>query len=152
MPIPPPVKAVLQKDLLLGGAAGTALCAALAGAAITIGPLLGIDWSGGGNGPAAGAEAANLPALPHVANPSADTLRARGRSPRIVATASQPTTRVAASQPASTSTRTPRTANGPSIVGRRPQVTTAPPVTPRAGSTGTPDAASVPAPEPTGPV
>src|SRR3954447_9673764 len=78
MPIPPPVKAVLRKDLLLGGAAGTALCAALVGAAFTIRPLLGIDWAGD-NGSPTTAEAANLPALPRVANPSADTLRAQVR-------------------------------------------------------------------------
>src|SRR3954464_7788634 len=83
MPIPPPVKAVLRKDLLLGGAAGTALCAALVGAAFTIGPLLGIDW-GGDDGSPTTAEAARLPSAPRVANPSADLLRAQSRAPRIV--------------------------------------------------------------------
>src|SRR3954469_13120434 len=78
MPIPPPVKAVLRKDLLLGGAAGTALCAALVAGACPMAPLLGIDWAGD-NGSPTTAEAANLPASPRPANPSADTLRARAR-------------------------------------------------------------------------
>src|SRR5919202_43726 len=34
MPIPPPVKAVLRKDLLLGGGAGAVLCAVIVGVAI----------------------------------------------------------------------------------------------------------------------
>src|SRR3954468_18170906 len=134
MPIPPPVKAVLRKDLLLGGAAGTALCAALVGAALTIGPLLGIDWHGGANPAPATAEAANLPALPRVANPSAEALRAQIRAPRVVSRSAQPTTRVAPQQNAAAPA--PSTGNAPSIVGRRPQTTTAPPVAPRTGSTG----------------
>src|SRR4051795_4375166 len=89
MPITPPVKAVLRKDLLLGGAAGTALCAAVVGAALTIGPLLGIDWPGAGSS-AATAESANLPASPRVANPSAEALRAQVRAPRIIASTRQP--------------------------------------------------------------
>jgi hypothetical protein len=144
MPIPPPVKAVLRKDLLLGGAAGTALCAALVGAALTIGPLLGIDWPGADSSPTA--EAANLPAAPRVSNPSAEALRAQVRAPRIVASTRQPTTRVTAP---SSAARTPGEANAPSIVGRTPQTTTAPPVTPRSSSTGAPDAVAVPAPEAT---
>src|SRR3954463_4266112 len=119
MPIQPAVKAVLRKDLLLGGGAGTLLCAALVGAAFTIGPLLGIDWAGD-NGSPTTAEAANLPALPRVANPSVDTLRARVRAPRIVDSTRQPTTRVAA-RPSPTR-RAPGTApNTPDIVGRTPQ-------------------------------
>src|SRR3954471_1346422 len=154
MPITPPVKAVLRKDLLLGGAAGTALCAAVVGAAITIGPLLGIDWHGGTNPAPATAEAANLPALPRVSNPSAEALRAQIRAPRIVSRSAQPTTRDAA-QPSAAPAPASRPDNAPSIVGRRPQTTTAPPVTPRTGSTGStgaPDAPVVAAPEPTGPV
>src|SRR4051812_45941750 len=76
MPIPPPVKAVLRKDLLLGGAAGTALCAAVVGAAITIGPLLGIDWNGGTNPAPATAQAADPPAPPRGSNPPAQAPRA----------------------------------------------------------------------------
>src|SRR3954462_15117171 len=154
MPITPPVKAVLRKDLLLGGAAGTALCAAVVGAAITIGPLLGIDWHGGTNPAPATAEAANLPALPRVSNPSAEALRAQIRAPRIVSRSAQPTTRDAA-QPSAAPAPASRPDNAPSIVGRRPQTTTAPPVTPRTGSTGStgaPDAPVVAPPEPTGPV
>src|SRR3954468_13948926 len=162
MPIPPPVKAVLRKDLLLGGAAGTALCAAVVGAAITIGPLLGIDWHGGTNPAPATAEAANLPALPRVSNPSAEALRAQIRAPRIVSRSAQPTTRDAA-QPSAAPAPASRPDNAPSIVGRppptlsarRPQPPRAPPVPPRTGSTGStgaPDAPVVAAPEPTGPV
>ena len=121
MPIPPPVKAALRKDLLLGGAAGTALCAAVVGAAITIGPLLGIDWHGGSNPAPATAEAANLPALPRVSNPSAEALRAQIRAPRIVSRSAQPTSRVAP-QPNSTAPA-PSADDTPSIVGRRPQTT-----------------------------
>ena len=149
MPIPPPVKAVLRKDLLLGGAAGTALCAALVGAAITIGPLMGIDFGGGTTAGGGAPEAASLPALPRVANPSAEALRAQTRAPRIVDSSAQPTTRVAP-QPAAGSA--PAAANAPSIVGRRPQTTSAPPVKPRSDSTGAPDVAAVPAPEPAAPV
>src|SRR3954469_10978410 len=152
MPIPPPVKAVLRKDLLLGGAAGTALCAAVVGAAITIGPLLGIDWHGGTNPAPATAEAANLPALPRVSNPSAEALRAQIRAPRIVSRSAPPTTRDAAA-PSAAPAPASRPDNAPSIVGRRPQTTTAPPVTPRTGSTGStgaPDAPVVAAPEPPG--
>src|SRR3954454_2099795 len=150
MPIPPPVKAVLRKDLLLGGAAGTALCAAVVGAAITIGPLLAIDWNGGTTPAPATAEAANLPALPRVSNPSAEALRAQIRAPRIVSRSAQPTTGVAP-QPNTTASASPAD-NAPSVVGRSPQTTSAPPVTPRTGSTGAPDATTVPAPAPTGPV
>jgi hypothetical protein len=149
MPIPPPVKAVLRKDLLLGGAAGTALCAALVGAAITIGPLLGIDFGGGTTAGAGASEAANLPALPRVANPSAEALRAQTRAPRIVDTAAQPTTRVA---PRPAAGRAPAATSAPSIVGRRPQTTSAAPVKPRSNPTGPADAAVVPAPEPAAPV
>src|SRR4051812_17596950 len=144
MPIPPPVKAVLRKDLLLGGAAGTALCAALVGAAFTIGPLLGIDWAGDDGGPTT-AEAARLPSAPRVANPSADLLRAQSRAPRIVDSTRQPTTRVVAARP-SAATPAPSTTNTPSIVGRTPQTTSTPPVTPRSSATGAPDAVAVPAP------
>src|SRR4051794_10425078 len=147
MPIPPPVKAVLRKDLLLGGAAGTALCAAVVGAALTIGPLLGIDWPGAGSS-AATAESANLPASPRVANPSAEALRAQVRAPRIIASTRQPTTRVAG-QPNAAGTTPRDQANTPSIVGRTPQTTSVPPVTPRSSATGTPDAGTVPAPDAT---
>src|SRR4051812_5823853 len=149
MPIPTPVKAVLRKDLLLGGAAGTALCAALVGAAITIGPLLGIDWGGGTTAGGGAPEAASLPALPRVTNPSADALRAQTRAPRIVDSAAQPTTRVAPRQAGGSA---PAATDAPSIVGRRPQTTSAPPVRPGSDSTGAPDAPAVPAPEPAAPV
>src|SRR3954468_15093495 len=138
MPIPTPVKAVLRKDLLLGGAAGTALCAALVGAAITIGPLLGIDWGSGSTAGGGAPESASLPALPRVANPSAEALRAQTRAPRIVDSAAQPTTRVA---PRAAAGSAPAATNSaPSIVARRPQTTSAPPVAPRSDSTGAPDA------------
>ena len=39
MPIPPPVKAVLRKDLLLGVGAGALVCALIVGAALSIGGL-----------------------------------------------------------------------------------------------------------------
>jgi hypothetical protein len=140
MPIPPPVKAVLRKDLLLGGGAGTLLCAALVGAAFTIGPLLGIDWSGG-PASSSSAEAARLPAIPAVVNPSADALRARARAPRIVARSAQPTTRVTATRPAAVPQAVP------GIVARRPQPTVAPvPAPTRGGGTGGSDAPAVPAP------
>src|SRR3954468_21887221 len=151
MPIPTPVKAVLRKDLLLGGAAGTALCAALVGAAITIGPLLGIDWGSGSTAGGGAPESASLPALPRVANPSAEALRARTRAPRIVDTASQPTTRVAP-RPAARPAPAPAAATPPSIAGRRPQATSTPPVTPGSDSTGAPDFPAVPAPAPAAPV
>jgi hypothetical protein len=149
MPIQPPVKAVLRKDLLLGGAAGTALCVALVGAAFTIGPLLGIDWSGDGGSPTT-AEA-NLPPAPRTANPSAEALRAQIRAPRILNSTQQPTTRVAA-RPNATPPPSTAANDAPSIVGRAPQTTSRPPVTPRSSATGTPDPAAVPAPASTGPV
>src|SRR4051812_24298370 len=144
MPIPPPVKPVMRKDLLLGGAAGTLLCVALVAAALSIGPLLGIDWGDGTNG-GGNAEAANLPALPHVSNPSA---AAQVRAPRILSTSAQPTTRVAApATPAAADADAPQATNAPSITGRSPQTTTPAPSSsvPRVGA-GTPDAATAPAP------
>jgi hypothetical protein len=136
------VKAVLRKDLLLGGGAGTLLCAALVGAALTIGPLLGIDWGGSGSS-SGGAEAARLPAIPAVSNPSADALRARGLGPRVVDRRAQPTTGGAAPRPAAQ----PQPA--PSIVGRDPQPTVAPVPAPSGGrGTGTPDTPAIPAPGP----
>src|SRR3954469_12340961 len=143
MPIQPAVKAVLRKDLLLGGGAGTLLCAALVGAAFPIGPLLGIDW---GRGPAASsgaAEAARLPAIAPVANPSADVLRARG--PRVAARRAQPTTPRAAPRPAA------RPPAAPTVVGRSRQPIVTPVPAPSSapapgGGTGTPDTDAVPAP------
>src|SRR4051812_9393508 len=144
MPIPPPVKAVLRKDLLLGGGAGLLLCAALVAGALTLGPLLGIDWGSSGSD-SGGAEAARLPAIPAVTNPNADVLRARGRAPRVIARDAQPTTLVAAP-------RTPaRPQAAPSVAGRTRQPTVAPTPTRTpsgGGPTGTPDVATVAPPAP----
>src|SRR5689334_15130181 len=111
MPIPPPVKAVLRKDLLLGGGAGALVCAVIAGAVLAMGPLLGIDWngnSGAGNG-AAGA--VSLPAIPVTSPQAADAARQRARAPRVIARIDQATTvtrrRTAAPAPGPTPTSRP---------------------------------------------
>src|SRR5438067_2079331 len=62
MPIPPPVKAVLRKDLLLGGGAGALLCALVAGAALSVGSLFGFDWGSGDQPAATPATPAPVPA------------------------------------------------------------------------------------------
>src|SRR6476659_6823108 len=98
MPIPTPVKAVLRKDLLLGGGAGALLCAVIAGAVLALGPLLGIDWGGtpdGANGTNA-AGAVRLDADPaadrhaahrHAAVDAGRARRARARGARARARA-----------------------------------------------------------------
>src|SRR4051794_41870832 len=88
MPIPPPVKAVLRKALLLGGGAGALLCALIAGAALSVGSLFGFDW--GSDQPAATAgPALRLPAIPDIPPPGAQRPRVTG--PRVL---SQQTQRV----------------------------------------------------------
>src|SRR4051794_41761215 len=89
MPIPPPVKAVLRKDLLLGGGAGALLCALIAGAALSVGSLFGFDW--GSDQPAATAgPALRLPAIPDIPPPGARRPRISG--PRVVSQRTQPVT------------------------------------------------------------
>src|SRR3954463_7164311 len=100
MPIPPPVKAVLRKDLLLGGGAGALLCALIAGAALSVGSLFGFDW--GSDQPAATAGPApprpaapaapplRLPAIPDIPPPGARRPRISG--PRVVSQRTQPVT------------------------------------------------------------
>src|SRR3954471_8673470 len=116
MPIPPPVKAVLRKDLLLGGGAGALLCALVAGAALSVGSLFGFDWTSGDQPAPSAGPALRLPAVPDVAPPGADAPRVTG--PRGVSRRAQPVT--GASQRAAVATVSP------SVVGRRPQLTTTP--------------------------
>src|SRR4051812_20744036 len=117
MPIPPPVKAVLRKDLLLGGGAGALLCALIAGAALSVGPLFGFDWGSGDQPAATAGPALRLPAIPDIPPPGAQTPRITG--PRVVSQRTQPVT-----GPARRAAATPALA--PSVVGRRPQLTTTP--------------------------
>ena len=123
MPIRPPVKAVMRKDLLLGGGAGALLCAVLIGAALSIGPLLGIDWPGGSDRHGT-AEAVSLPAMPKTANPDADRLSTRARGPRVVSRSDQPTTNVSDRRAATA----PQAERSPSVSARRPQPTSTPKV------------------------
>src|SRR6478609_748059 len=131
MPIPPPVKAVLRKDLLLGGGAGALLCAVIAGAVLALGPLLGIDWGGTPDGANGTNAAVALPAIPATSPQAADALRQRAQAPSVTArrrtapaaTASRPAPSV------STQTRQPTVA---------PRIVTPP---------STQDAPVVPAPE-----
>src|SRR3954454_23345315 len=121
MPIPPPVKAVLRKDLLLGGGAGALLCALVAGAALSVGSLFGFDWGSGDQPAATAGPALRLPAIPDIPPPGAQTPRITG--PRVVSQRTQPVT-----GPARRAAATPALA--PSVVGRRPQLTTTPAPTP----------------------
>src|SRR4051812_2707968 len=91
MPIPPPVKSLMRKELLLGGSAGAALCAVIVGLALSVGPMLGIDWNGD-SGAQGTQQAVALPAIPASRTPDADVLRARTRAPRVVDRTDQPTT------------------------------------------------------------
>lgn len=144
MPIRPPVKAVMRKDLLLGGGAGALLCAVLIGAALSIGPLLGIDWPGGSDDHGT-AEAVSLPAIPKATNPDADRLSTRARAPRVVSRDDQPTTTVTPRRRATA----PQAGRSPSVASRRPQPTSTPkvatpPVTNDAPTVPAPDASSEP--------
>ena len=108
MPIRPPVKAVLRKDLLLGGGAGGLLCALIAGAVLGLGPLLGIDWNGTPDGANGTSGAVALPAIPATSPQAADALRQRAVSPSVIARRNQPTTSPAARRqtaPAATPSR-----------------------------------------------
>src|SRR4051794_26417427 len=145
MPIPPPVKAVLRKDLLLGGGAGALLCALIAGAALSVGSLFGFDW--GSDQPAATAgPALRLPAIPDIPPPGARRPRISG--PRVVSQRAQPVTgetRRAA---------TPAVAVTPSVRGQQPQLTTTPAATrpaatrPPATPNDNPTVPGAPAPTP----
>ena len=141
MPIRPPVKAVMRKDLLLGGGAGALLCAVLIGAALSIGPLLGIDWPGGSDRHGT-AEAVSLPAIPKTTNPDADRPSARVRAPRVVSRDDQPTTSVSPRRRAAA----PQAERSPNVASRRPQPTSTPKV---ATPPVTNDAPTVPAPDTT---
>src|SRR3954447_6472013 len=116
MPIPPLVKAVMRKDLLLGGGAGALLCALIVGAALSIGPLFGFDWGSGQDPTPSAGPAVRLPAIPDVPAPAADTLRPRSTGPRVLSRRTQPLT----------AARRGAVAQVPSVLGRGPQVTTAP--------------------------
>src|SRR4029078_13682106 len=83
MPIPPPVKSFMRKELLLGGAAGTALCIVIAGLALSVGPMLGIDWNGD-SGSQGTQEAVALPAIPASRTPEAEAPRPRARTARAL--------------------------------------------------------------------
>jgi len=100
------VKAVLRKDLLLGGGAGGLLCALIAGAVLGLGPLLGIDWNGtpDGNGTS---EVVALPAIPATSPQAADALRQRAAAPTVIARRNQPTTSSAARRRATAPAATP---------------------------------------------
>src|SRR3954465_5524758 len=110
MPIPPPVKAVLRKDLLLGGSAGALLCALIAGAALSVGSLFGFDWGSDQPAPAAG-PALRLPAIPDIPPPGAQRPRVTG--PRVVSQRTQPVTGAARRAGAAT----PAVAVTPSVRG-----------------------------------
>src|SRR4051794_17567582 len=118
MPIPPPVKAVLRKDLLLGGGAGALLCALIAGAALSVGPLFGFDWGSGDQPAATAGPALRLPAIPDIPPPGAQTPRVTG--PRVLSQRTQPVTG------ATRRAATPAVALTPSVRGQHPQLTTTP--------------------------
>src|SRR3954471_2874264 len=120
MPIPPPVKAVLRKDLLLGGGAGALLCALVAGAALSVGSLFGFDWGSGDQPAPAAGPALRLPAIPDIPPPGAQTPRITG--PRVVSQRTQPVTGAARRAGAATTTVTV----APSVRGQQPQLTTTP--------------------------
>ena len=142
MPIRPPVKAVLRKDLLLGGGAGALLCAVIAGAVLALGPLLGVDWGGSPDGANGRSAAVDLPTIPATSPQAADALRQRAQAPSVIARRNQPTTSPAGGRgtaPAATPSRP-----APSVSTRTRQPTVAPRiVTPPS----TQDAPVVPAPE-----
>ena len=140
MPIPPPVKAVLRKEMLLGGGAGALLCGILVAAALSIGPLLGIGWPNGNGNGSATPEAVRLPAEPNTTPPAAEAeaARARAAAPRIVDAAAQPTQVVRPNGAAR-----PQAA-APSVTARNHQPTTSarvvtPPATQDAPSVSAPD-------------
>src|SRR3954468_20193913 len=154
MPIPPPVKAVLRKDLLLGGGAGALLCALTARPALSLGSLFGFDW--GSDQPAATAgPALRLPAIPDIPPPGAQRPRVTG--PRVL---SQQTQRVTGG---ARRAATPAVAVTPRVRGQQPQLTTTPaptrpaatrpPATPNDGPTvpGGPAPTPTPTPAPTAP-
>src|SRR4051794_2416278 len=120
MPIPPPVKAVLRKDLLLGGGAGALLCALVAGAALSVGSLFGFDWGSGDQPAPAAGPALRLPAIPDIPPPGAQTPRITG--PRVVSQRTQPVTGAARRAGAAT----PAVAVTPTVRGQQPQLTTTP--------------------------
>jgi hypothetical protein len=146
MPIRPPVKAALRKDLLLGGGAGALVCAVIAGAVLGIGPLLGIDWNGNSNGADAGAQAVALPAIPATSPQAADALRRRAHSPRVVARIDQPTTVTARRRGAAPATGGSRSTAAPKVRGRTSQPTVAPHVVAPANTQDAPTVAAPDAP------
>ena len=124
MPIRPPVKAVLRKDLLLGGGAGALLCAVIAGAVLALGPLLGIDWGGSPDGANGRSAAVDLPAIPATSPQAADALRQRAQAPSVIARRNQPTTSLAAGRRTASGATPSRPA--PSVSTRTRQPTVAP--------------------------
>src|SRR3954468_21557140 len=128
MPIPPPVKAVLRKDLLLGGGAGALLCALVVGAALSVGSLFGFDWGSSDQPAATAGPALRLPAIPDIPPPGAQTPRITG--PRVVSQRTQPVTGAARRAGAAT----PAVAVTPTVRGQQPQLTTTPAPTPPAAT------------------
>src|SRR3954447_2389389 len=120
MPIPPLVKAVMRKDLLLGGGAGALLCALVVGAALSVGSLFGFDWGSSDQPAPTAGPALRLPAIPDIPPPGAQTSRITG--PRVVSQRTQPVTGAARRAGAATTTVTV----APSARGRQPQLTTTP--------------------------
>src|SRR3954451_14285526 len=148
MPIPPPVKAVLRKDLLLGGGAGALLCALVVGAALSVGSLFGFDWGSGDQPTPTAGPALRLPAIPDIPPPGAQTPRVTG--PRVVSQRTQPVTGAARRAGAAT----PAVAVTPSVRGQQPQLTTTPAPTapaatrPPAEPNDSPTVPGVPTPTP----
>jgi len=142
MPIRPPVKAVLRKDLLLGGGAGGLLCAVIAGAVLGLGPLLGIDWNGTPDGANGASQAVALPAIPATSPQAADALRRRAVAPSVIARRNQPTTSSAARRGTAPAATPPR--SSPSVATRTRQPTVAPHIV---APPSTQDAPVAPAPE-----
>src|SRR3954451_3983348 len=148
MPIPPPVKAVLRKALLLGGGAGARLCALVAGAALSVGSLFGFDWGSGDQPAATAGPALRLPAIPDIPPPGAQTPRVT--VPRVVSQRTQPVTGAARRAGAAT----PGVPVTPSVRGQQPQLTTTPaptrPAAPRppAEPNDSPTVPGVPTPAP----
>src|SRR3954453_23755143 len=147
MPIPPPVKAVLRKDLLLGGGAGALLCALVAGAALSVGSLFGFDWGGGDQPAASAGPALRLPAIPDIPPPGAQRPRVTG--PRVVSQRTQPVTGGAGRAAA------PVVVVTPSVRGQQPQLPTTPaptgpaPTRAPAEPNDSPTVPGVPTPTPT---
>ena len=150
MPIRPPVKAVLRKDLLLGGGAGGLLCALIAGAVLGLGPLLGIDWNGtpDGNGTS---EVVALPAIPATSPQAADALRQRAVAPSVIARRNQPTTSSAARRRATAPAATPTRRPAPSVSTQARQPTVAPRVVAPPSTQDAPVVAAPEGPAPTSP-